>query len=138
MTTHLFDQSGYAILPDMVAPERLQFVDTTQANSRQMLELDWCASLADEVRLKLVAIGLIANDYVAIQCTYFEKSTEHNWLVALHQDLSIPVKARIEHAALSGWSEKDGVLFVQPPPALWNNWSRCACTSTIAALKTVR
>jgi ectoine hydroxylase-related dioxygenase (phytanoyl-CoA dioxygenase family) len=38
--------------------------------------------------------------------------------VAFHQDLSIPVKARIAHAALSGWSEKDGVLFVQPPPAL--------------------
>jgi ectoine hydroxylase-related dioxygenase (phytanoyl-CoA dioxygenase family) len=33
----------------------------------------------------------------------------------MHQDLSIPVRARIDHESLSGWSDKDGMLFVQPP-----------------------
>jgi ectoine hydroxylase-related dioxygenase (phytanoyl-CoA dioxygenase family) len=36
-------------------------------------------------------------------------------LVAVHQDLSIPVRERIDVAACSAWSEKEGVLFVQPP-----------------------
>ena len=35
--------------------------------------------------------------------------------VALHQDLSIPVRERIANADCRGWSEKEGVLFVQPP-----------------------
>lgn len=48
----------------------------------------------------------------------FEKSPERNWLVALHQDLSIPVGERVRHDALSGWSMKDGNLFVQPPASV--------------------
>ncbi|MGE3175708.1 MAG: phytanoyl-CoA dioxygenase family protein, partial [Planctomycetota bacterium] len=35
--------------------------------------------------------------------------------VALHQDLSLPVRERRDAAGWSGWSEKDGVMFAQPP-----------------------
>jgi ectoine hydroxylase-related dioxygenase (phytanoyl-CoA dioxygenase family) len=52
---------------------------------------------------------------------YFEKSSSNNWLVSIHQDLSIPVQARVDAAACSGWSKKDGVLFVQPPAAVLEN-----------------
>jgi hypothetical protein len=89
--------------------------ETSHPGARQMLQLAWCAALGERIRLQLVAAGLIAPDDVAVQCTCFEKSRDHNWLVAPHQDLSIPVAARVDHAALTGWSEKDGMLFVQPP-----------------------
>jgi len=52
---------------------------------------------------------------VAVQCTLFDKSADKNWLVALHQDLSIPVHQRILHPECSGWSEKEGVVYAQPP-----------------------
>jgi len=35
--------------------------------------------------------------------------------VSLHQDLSIPVKERVVSNEFSGWSEKEGCVFVQPP-----------------------
>jgi uncharacterized protein len=35
----------------------------------------------------------------------------------MHQDLSVPVAQRVEHAALSGWSRKDDVWFMQAPAA---------------------
>lgn len=115
-------KQGYTTLPDMLTPAHLQALDAALGaapeNSRRMLQLGWCRELAEEVRMQLIASGLISADYVAVQCTYFEKSRGHNWLVALHQDLSIPVKMRIEHASLSGWSEKDGALFVHPPVAV--------------------
>jgi len=38
-----------------------------------------------------------------------------SWLVALHQDLSISVKARVDGPECSGWSEKEGQVYVQPP-----------------------
>lgn len=110
-----FIHTGYTTLPDMVTATQLQALDEVPANARQMLRLDWCRALAEQVRVQLTTAGMIQPGYVAVKCTYFEKSREHNWLVALHQDLSIPVKARVDHAALGGWSEKDGMLFVQAP-----------------------
>jgi ectoine hydroxylase-related dioxygenase (phytanoyl-CoA dioxygenase family) len=62
--------------------------------------------------------ALLPRDAVAVQCTLFEKSTQTNWLVPPHQDLSIPVAARVQSADLTGWSVKAGVLFVQPPRAV--------------------
>jgi ectoine hydroxylase-related dioxygenase (phytanoyl-CoA dioxygenase family) len=47
--------------------------------------------------------------------TLFVKSIESNWLVSLHQDLSIPVAEHVESTGCQGWSEKEGELFVQPP-----------------------
>src|SRR6185503_10807226 len=38
-----------------------------------------------------------------------------NWSVAFHQDLSIPVKERVASAECTGWSEKEGQLYTQPP-----------------------
>jgi hypothetical protein len=59
--------------------------------------------------------GILAPAAVAVQCTLFEKSPGNNWLVCLHQDLSIPVQERVVDTELRGWSTKEGALFVQPP-----------------------
>jgi ectoine hydroxylase-related dioxygenase (phytanoyl-CoA dioxygenase family) len=57
----------------------------------------------------------LSSSFVAVQCTLFDKNPERNWLVAFHQDLSIPVKNRVAHASLGVWSEKEGEHFVQAP-----------------------
>ena len=69
----------------------------------------------------------------AVQCTFFEKSAARNWLVPIQQDLSMPVSRRGDHPALSGWSEKEGALFVQAPddvleqlPALRGHVDHCS------------
>jgi ectoine hydroxylase-related dioxygenase (phytanoyl-CoA dioxygenase family) len=59
--------------------------------------------------------GIGTDEAEAVQCTLFAKSIEKNWLVSLHQDLSIPVAERVSSAECSGWSEKEGEIFVQPP-----------------------
>lgn len=56
--------------------------------------------------------------HAAVQCTYFEKSVDRNWLVPWHRDESIAVAARVDHAALRGWSVKEGQLHVIVPPDL--------------------
>ncbi len=60
----------------------------------------------------------LPSDSVAVQCTAFSKTPETNWLVSLHQDLSIPVRERVQNPECRGWSSKQGVLFVQPPVAV--------------------
>ncbi|GJI90339.1 phytanoyl-CoA dioxygenase family protein [Duganella hordei] len=128
MQADIFRQSGYLTFPAMFDSSHLHIIDAALngmengvAGARQMLRFDWCAQLANEIRDTLISARLVQPDFVCFQCTYFEKSVAHNWLVALHQDLSIPVRNRIDNAALSGWSEKDGAIFVQPPSTVLEN-----------------
>ncbi len=85
------------------------------AGSRDQLDEAWCAELAKTLREHPALAPMIPPAHLAVQCTFFEKSASCNWLVPVHQDLSIAVAERVESPALSGWSIKGGVPFVQAP-----------------------
>lgn len=123
MQRRKFLQEGFAIVPGVLNDaecDRLSLLVRScgDPGSRRLLGEEWCADLAKTVRSHPEVVALIPTDYVAVQCTYFEKSVSTNWLVAVHQDLSIPVESRVDHPDLSGWSEKEGTLYVQPPVGL--------------------
>lgn len=94
--------------------------DLKTGGSRDLLGRSWCRELAHRLRAHEILGPMIGTDKVAVQCTYFEKSAGRNWLVALHQDLSVPVAARIDHPALKGWSKKEGAWFVHAPEEVLN------------------
>lgn len=120
-----FGRLGYALVPgvlpaadcahvaDAIAP-----ATAASGGTRCLLAQPWCAGLAARLRADPRLASLLDPEAVAVQCTYFEKSAGRNWLVPLHQDLSIPVAARVDAPALRGWSRKEGTLFVQAPAAL--------------------
>jgi len=116
-----FKKSGYFVIPgviDAVLNRRLgAFVGgiTSRAGSRRLLDEAWCARLAGALRGDARIRSLLPHDAVAVQCTLFDKSPTKNWLVTLHQDLSIPVQGRVDSPECSGWSEKEGQVYVQPP-----------------------
>ena len=120
-------QAGFATVPDLLAPQRVaelqaQAALLSPAAARNALDLPWCQALARELAaLPPVREALqtaVGSDAVAVQCTLFDKSAERNWLVAWHQDLSLPLAERHDTAGWSGWSSKHGVVFAQPPVAL--------------------
>lgn len=88
------------------------------AGSRDLLERDWCGQLSQQLATQLTAVGLLPLGHRAIQCNFFDKSADLNWLVALHQDLSVPVAERADAAGWSAWSVKQGQMFGQAPRAL--------------------
>jgi phytanoyl-CoA dioxygenase PhyH len=116
-----FNKDGYFVIPsviDAVLNRRLgAFVGgiASGAGSRQLLDEVWCAHLAKALRGEARIRSLLPRNAVAVQCTLFNKSPTKNWLVALHQDLSIPVRDRVDCPECSGWTEKEGQLYVQPP-----------------------
>lgn len=57
------------------------------------------------VNLVCAAVGTSAFAYKA---TLFDKSTDANWLVAWHQDISIPVASRCDVPMWSGWLVGEG------------------------------
>jgi ectoine hydroxylase-related dioxygenase (phytanoyl-CoA dioxygenase family) len=93
----------------------LERLPAVGAGSRRLMHETWCATLAEKVMAHPVVRAALPDRARAVQCSIFEKSAARNWLVAIHQDLSIPVATRVEHPLLSGWSEKEGAHFVQPP-----------------------
>ena len=119
------EHAGFAIVADAVPAPRLHAAGRAfdalapgSAGTRRLLAQDWCRALADELRAHPVIAPALPATHVAVQCTAFEKSAARNWLVTLHQDLSIPVAARVDDPALRGWARKEGTWFVQPPAAL--------------------
>ena len=125
MSATPFATEGFTIVPGALAAAECQRLATEVASavsagagSRRLLSHGWCQSLAVRIRDSPKFAGLVPSDYVAAQCTYFSKSSTQNWLVPIHQDLSIPVAERVNEPVLRGWSEKEGELYVQPPIAL--------------------
>jgi hypothetical protein len=117
-----FSDAGFVLLEDIVAPaacdqlgSHLSALAEHDAGSRILLERPWCRELASAIAQDSRIAPFLPPDPVSIQCTLFDKRTEKNWLVGLHQDLSIPVQARVDLPECSGWSIKEGQLFVQPP-----------------------
>lgn len=123
MAVGAFSQQGFLMIKGLLSQAechdillRLPAHLEESAGSRDLLSHAWCQALAKSLRSSLG--GLLERDAVAIQCTYFTKSRDRNWLVPPHQDLSVPVAEHVDGAGLSGWSRKQGTLFVQPPAEL--------------------
>jgi len=117
-----FETDGYLIIDEAVAEpdlaeieKHLASIPLDRVGTRNVLNSDWCRQLSARLKLVPTIQEILPPDPVAIQCTYFQKSDSENWLVALHRDLSIPLKARIDSPDWRAWSEKEGVLFAHPP-----------------------
>ena len=118
----LFETEGYTILDDILSETdiarielKLEKVNVKKAGTRNLLLFDWCIQLAQSLKQHSSIAPLLTKDSTAVQCTYFTKSFDQNWLVALHRDFSIPVKDRIDVQGWSAWSKKEGINFVRPP-----------------------
>nr|WP_279039473.1 phytanoyl-CoA dioxygenase family protein [Snodgrassella alvi] len=117
-----FEQNGYAVINDLITPQQLtdieqqlEQINLITAGSRELLTQPWCQILANNLKNNTQLTSLLPINPVAIQCTLFKKSADKNWLVPLHQDLSIAVRHQFSDTQFTGWSHKQNMLFVQPP-----------------------
>ena len=116
-----FEARGFAVAPEVLSDAqcarleaRVGALDLHGAGTRELLSFDWAQQFARQLRDLPVLAALLGDSRTAIQCTYFAKLSSRNWLVALHQDLSIPVAERAADAPCKAWSEKEGTWFCQP------------------------
>jgi ectoine hydroxylase-related dioxygenase (phytanoyl-CoA dioxygenase family) len=123
-----FDRQGFTIVESVLSPHQIEnaiahldSISLGTAGTRNLLDYTWCIELVDVLRANSSIASLMPDLPVAAQCTLFDKTIDKNWLVPLHQDLSIPVRERCEHINLSGWSHKEGILYVQPPIEVLEN-----------------
>ena len=117
------EADGFAIARKAVAPAAVEFLCATlpsvhRGGVRNLLTLPSVPACAKLPSLTLMVGRVLGVSAAAYRATLFDKSDRANWLVPWHQDLSIPVQARIAHKGWSGWSRKGGVLQVQPPDSV--------------------
>lgn len=122
MSPEAFIPDGFALVPGVLAADECQIladhVGTGSAGTRGLLRNSWCGELASRLRAHAGLATLIPASHAAVQCTLFEKSAAQNWLVPVHQDLSIAVAKRVDTSGLGGWAEKEGMVFVQAPVSI--------------------
>jgi ectoine hydroxylase-related dioxygenase (phytanoyl-CoA dioxygenase family) len=123
---------GYAIIPNAVdhrcirnlvqAIERVGDEAGVRAKKSATYAVRNLLSLVPEVRalastseMRAVVEPILGTRAIVVRGLLFDKSPDANWKVAWHQDLSIAVKNRIEAPGFGPWSEKAGVVHVQPP-----------------------
>lgn len=114
-----FEHDGFALIAQVLTPAQCKDaalrVRFDGAGTRCLLAQPWCAAMAAQLQAHPALAAIIGPHLLPVQCTYFEKSADRNWLVPLHQDLSIPVAGRVDDPSLSGWSIKEGTQFVRAP-----------------------
>src|SRR5262249_5487832 len=117
-----FDSLGYCVIDDVVSQSVCDHLCSTLSattsqgvGSRALLTHPVCRELAATLASHHEIRALLPSAAVAVQCTIFDKTPAKNWFVPFHQDLSIPVRARVESPECRAWSRKEGQWFVQPP-----------------------
>lgn len=117
-----FHRRGYLTLSGVLDEARLNETRlklegelSPRAGDRRLLDYEWCRDLANLINRHLVSAQVTTDSYVATLCTYFNKSSESNWGVASHRDLSVPVKIRFEKPDWKNWTDKQRIPHVQPP-----------------------
>jgi ectoine hydroxylase-related dioxygenase (phytanoyl-CoA dioxygenase family) len=71
--------------------------------------------IAQDLRMMQIAARWLDGDPVPFKATLFDKSSAQNWLVAWHQDTSLPLVARTDASGWGPWSVKRDVLYAKAP-----------------------
>jgi ectoine hydroxylase-related dioxygenase (phytanoyl-CoA dioxygenase family) len=94
---------------------------SARAGQRHLIDHAAVIRLVREERVANAVMQLLGANAFAFKATLFDKTNEANWLVAWHQDVSIPITEKYVLAGWSGWSTKEGVAYAQPPESILTN-----------------
>jgi hypothetical protein len=85
------------------------------AGRRGLLSFPCVSELARSNRLLDLVRPHLSVHPEPVRAIYFDKSTDANWLVTWHQDLTIAVDKKLDLPGFGPWSIKNGIPHVQPP-----------------------
>jgi len=125
-----FNANGFAIIPALLSEDEVSSlisallgVDAGSARRRGEVyairnlldEVPAFRRLCDSIQIREMAETVLGRDCFPVQAILLDKIPSANWKVPWHQDLYIPVRAKIDVPGFCGWSEKAGVPHVKPP-----------------------
>jgi hypothetical protein len=116
------ESAGFAVVPSILDEVTLGILEQALPQSlgarggvRNLLEIPAISSLAASPILRALLDPTLGPHAVPVRAILFDKTPDANWKVTWHQDLTIAVKERVEVDGYGPWSEKNGIVHVQPP-----------------------
>lgn len=125
------DLLGFAIVPDVLAAKEIATLLSALAAVppqpgvrkksvvyaiRNLLNaVPEVSDLASDPKIMNLARQALGPNAFPVRATLFDKTSDANWLVPWHQDLTICVKERRDVSGYGPWTIKAGVPHVQPP-----------------------
>src|SRR5262245_29494238 len=95
------ERDGFAVLEGVLTPAEVAPVTEalssprlkrTRAGKRHVLQYPAIAALAAHPKLLRIVKKILGPAAQAFRATFFDKSASSNWLVAWHQDISLPLR----------------------------------------------
>ena len=120
---HGVEQHGFTVVSRAIgADERRVLLSAlgpvSGAGRRGLLAVPSVAKLARSPQFLDLVRPHVPSEPFPVRAIYFDKSSDTNWLVPWHQDLTLALRARAEVPGFGPWSIKDGIPHVQPPVEL--------------------
>jgi len=116
---------GHVVMPGMFTRREtehlraaVESLPVRRAGLRHVLRHHGIRRIAEDPRLLHLATRLLGASAIPFKATLFTKSKQSNWLVPWHQDLSLPVRTRVDVPGWGPWSVKDGQLYALAPAAV--------------------
>ena len=130
--THQLHEDGFSIIPDIYTQTEINHISefVEQANTHGsstvnnknlfairclLLEMPGLAPVLWNAKMMSLLESTVGNDIVLSKAIYFDKPQGSNWFVAYHQDLTINVIEKTVSTGFKNWTNKRGVISVQPP-----------------------
>lgn len=124
MRHELVEKQGFAIVTDVVSARDIARIvrelaenplPRSRAGSRHAFGQPSIVELARGPHLAGLAKEILGRDAIPFRATLFDKSPRSNWLVAWHQDKSLPLRQKQDVVGWGPWSVKEGVVYAQAP-----------------------
>jgi len=120
------EERGWATTPPLLADAEVVALREALAphategrgGARNLLAHACVRALATSSAVRALAAAVLGDGCFAVRALLFDKTPAANWKVVWHQDLSIATRQRVDVPGFGPWSEKAGVVHVQPPVAV--------------------
>jgi ectoine hydroxylase-related dioxygenase (phytanoyl-CoA dioxygenase family) len=126
------NNEGFAIVPDVISDKiiyeilnALNQVPLGKATRMRQGSLYAVRDLLNQVpsllhvtqhaNLHALIKPILGKRAKAVRAIFFDKTTQANWIVPWHQDLTITVQKQHQVDGFGRWSKKAGIMHVQPP-----------------------
>jgi ectoine hydroxylase-related dioxygenase (phytanoyl-CoA dioxygenase family) len=116
---------GFAVRSGVLQPDEFSAIASlldsehrSRAGRRHLLSDESVGHVANDRRMLMLAAEFIGSSPMPFKATLFDKSPDSNWLVVWHQDIALPVRARVEADGWGPWSTKGGQLYAHAPASV--------------------
>jgi len=127
MRTEQIINQGFAAIPGVLSRQEIAaFIEEFEiayegradAGIRNALGIKSVSTLARDPRILNIARHVVGSGAQPFRATFFNKSLQTNWLVAWHQDKTLPLKKRQPAFGWGPWSVKQGTIYAQAPASV--------------------